>query len=141
MNEIDKQLALAQWQTCVEMANAVSQRRDATNNLFVTLHLAVIGVITAVSSFSAFEVSVICLLGMVFCVTWIYIINNFRILNTQKFQVITEMEKKLPIQPMTIEWEGIKKTRYKLGSYLELVLPIVFEFAYAVFMVEHLVSI
>ena len=43
MNEIDKQLALAQWQTCVEMANAVSQRRDATNNLFVTLHLAVVG--------------------------------------------------------------------------------------------------
>lgn len=141
MNEIDKQLTLAQWQTCVEMANAVSQRRDATNNLFVTLHLAVIGVITAVSSFSAFEVSVICLLGMVFCVTWICIINNFRILNTQKFQVITEMEKKLPIQPMTIEWEGIKKTRYKLGSCLELVLPIAFEFAYAVFMVEHLVSI
>ena len=55
MSEIDKQLALAQWQTCVEMANAVSQRRDATNNLFVTLHLAVVGVLMAVSSFSAFD--------------------------------------------------------------------------------------
>ena len=27
---------LTQWQTCVEMANAVSQRRDAMNNLFGT---------------------------------------------------------------------------------------------------------
>lgn len=32
---------LTQWQTCVEMANAVSQRRDAMNNLFVTLNLAI----------------------------------------------------------------------------------------------------
>lgn len=33
---------LTQWQTCVEMANAVSQRRDAMNNLFVTLNLAIV---------------------------------------------------------------------------------------------------
>lgn len=26
---------LTQWQTCVEMANAVSQRRDAMNNLLL----------------------------------------------------------------------------------------------------------
>ena len=85
MNEDDKQLTLAQWQTCVEMANAVSQRRDMTNNLFATLHLAVVGAITAISSFSNFEACVICILGIIFCVAWICIIDNFRILNTQKF--------------------------------------------------------
>ena len=40
------ELILAQWQTCVEMANTVSQRRDAMNNIFITLNLAII---TAVS--------------------------------------------------------------------------------------------
>lgn len=30
----DKEALLSQWQTCVEMANSVSQRRDSMNNLF-----------------------------------------------------------------------------------------------------------
>lgn len=140
MNEDDKQLTLAQWQTCVEMANAVSQRRDMTNNLFATLHLAVVGAITAISSFSNFEACVICILGIIFCVAWICIIDNFRILNTQKFHIITEIEKNLPNKPLTDEWENIKKTRYKLGSRLEMILPITFELIYAVFMIERLVS-
>ena len=33
---------LAQWQTCVDMANATSQRRDSMNNLFATLNIALI---------------------------------------------------------------------------------------------------
>ena len=38
LKETENQEALlAQWQTCVEMANAVSERRDTMNNLFVTL--------------------------------------------------------------------------------------------------------
>lgn len=40
-NKKDDLLSI-QWQTCVEMANSVSQRRDTMNNLFVTLNLAII---------------------------------------------------------------------------------------------------
>lgn len=32
------EIKLAQWQTCVEMANAVSARRDNLNNLFGGKH-------------------------------------------------------------------------------------------------------
>ena len=35
----DKELLLNQWQTCVDMANSVSQRRDNMNNIFITLNL------------------------------------------------------------------------------------------------------
>ena len=42
----NEDLILAQWQTYVEMANSVSQRRDAMNNVFITLNLALL---TAVS--------------------------------------------------------------------------------------------
>jgi|GEM_PF-6476309 len=38
----DKDALLSQWQTCVEMANSVSQRRDSMNNLFVTLNIALL---------------------------------------------------------------------------------------------------
>ena len=36
------EIILAQWQTCVEMANSVSQRRDTTNNVFITINLAIV---------------------------------------------------------------------------------------------------
>lgn len=36
IEEEQQETLLAQWQTCVEMANAVSERRDNMNNLFVT---------------------------------------------------------------------------------------------------------
>lgn len=36
------EIVLARWQTCVEMANSVSQRRDTMNNIFVTLNLAIV---------------------------------------------------------------------------------------------------
>ena len=44
----NKEILLAQWQTCVEMANATSQRRDSMNNIFVTLNLAIIAAVTFV---------------------------------------------------------------------------------------------
>ena len=42
----NEDLILAQWQTYVEMANSVSQRRGVMNNAFITLNLALL---TAVS--------------------------------------------------------------------------------------------
>lgn len=40
----DKNSILVQWQTCVQMADSVSKRRDTTNHLFVTLNLALLAV-------------------------------------------------------------------------------------------------
>lgn len=39
---------LAQWQTCVEMANSVSERRDSMNNLFVSLNVGIMATISIV---------------------------------------------------------------------------------------------
>ena len=40
------EIILAQWQTCVEMANSISQRRDTMNNIFITLNLAILASIS-----------------------------------------------------------------------------------------------
>lgn len=40
------EIILAQWQTCVEMANAISQRRDTMNNIFVTINLAILATVS-----------------------------------------------------------------------------------------------
>lgn len=128
--EDKKQDVLAIWQTCVEMANGVSQRRDTMNNLFVTLNIAVIA---AVSWMWDVKTVFLCVTGLVICVVWLLYINNFKRLNTAKFRVIYDLEERLGVTPFKDEWDILKKTkRYLEGTKLERILPIAFALGYAV---------
>lgn len=128
--EDKKQYVLAIWQTCVEMANGVSQRRDTMNNLFVTLNIAVIA---AVSWMWDVKTVFLCVAGLVICVVWLLYINNFKRLNTAKFRVIYDLEERLGVTPFKDEWDILKKTkRYLEGTKLERILPIAFALGYAV---------
>lgn len=128
--EDKKQDVLAIWQTCVEMANGVSQRRDTMNNLFVTLNIAVIA---AVSWMWDVKTVFLCVAGLVICVVWLLYINNFKRLKTAKFRVIYDLEERLGVTPFKDEWDILKKTkRYLEGTKLERILPIAFALGYAV---------
>lgn len=128
--EDKKQDVLTIWQTCVEMANGVSQRRDTMNNLFVTLNIAVIA---AVSWMWDVKTVFLCVAGLVICVVWLLYINNFKRLNTAKFRVIYDLEERLGVTPFKDEWDILKKTkRYLEGTKLERILPIAFALGYAV---------
>ena len=131
MEQEDKdQDVLAIWQTCVEMANGVSQRRDTMNNLFVTLNIAVIA---AVSWMWDVKTVFLCVAGLVICVVWLLYINNFKRLNADKFRVIYDLEERLGVTPFKDEWDILKKTkRYLEGTKLERILPIAFALGYAV---------
>ena len=75
LKETENQEALlAQWQTCVEMANAVSERRDTMNNLFVTLNLAIIA---AISFMWDTKTLALLIAGIIVCAVWILFIRNF----------------------------------------------------------------
>lgn len=131
MEQEDKdQDVLAIWQTCVEMANGVSQRRDTMNNLFVTLNIAVIA---AVSWMWDVKTVFLCVAGLVICVVWLLYINNFKRLNAAKFRVIYDLEERLGVTPFKDEWDILKKTkRYLEGTKLERILPSAFALGYAV---------
>ena len=131
MEQEDKdQDVLAIWQTCVEMANGVNQRRDTMNNLFVTLNIAVIA---AVSWMWDVKTVFLCVAGLVICVVWLLYINNFKRLNAAKFRVIYDLEERLGVTPFKDEWDILKKTkRYLEGTKLERILPIAFALGYAV---------
>lgn len=131
MEQEDKdQDVLAIWQTCVEMANGVSQRRDTMNNLFVTLNIAVIA---AVSWMWDVKTVFLCVAGLVICVVWLLYINNFKRLNAAKFRVIYDLEERLGVTPFKDEWDILKKTKsYLEGTKLERILPIAFALGYAV---------
>ena len=109
------ELILSQWQTCVEMANSVSQRRDLK-----TLLILVAGIST--------------------CVIWLLFIRNYKVLNTEKFKVINGIEDKLPVKPFNEEWKGLTANKkYMDGTNLEKALPYAFIVIYAVAMVLILV--
>lgn len=130
-NTDDKtEIILAQWQTCVEMANSVSQRRDTMNNIFVTLNLAIIA---AVSITWDLKSLFILAAGIVICIIWILFIRNYKLLNTEKFNVINDIEKKLPVKPFNDEWKKLKSNKkYRDSTKLENTLPIMFIVLYVV---------
>lgn len=116
------------WQTCVEMADSVSQRRDSMNNLFATLNLAVIA---AISWMWDMRTAFLCAAGLVVCIVWLLYINSFKKLNTAKFEVILNIEQKMGLSPYKDEWEMLKKQkRYISGTTLERILPIAFAVGY-----------
>lgn len=123
------EIILAQWKTCVEMANSVSQRRDSMNNVFITLNLAILATISI-----AWNIKSLFLLasGIAFCCVWLFFIKNYKLLNREKFKVIDSLESQLPAHPFREEWEKLQKVKkYKDGTRLEKVLPITFIFIYA----------
>ena len=121
-NTDDKtEIILAQWQTCVEMANSVSQRRDTMNNIFVTLNLAIIAAVSITWDLKSF------------CIIWILFIRNYKLLNTEKFNVINDIEKKLPVKPFNDEWKKLKSNKkYRDSTKLENTLPIMFIVLYVI---------
>ena len=81
------EIILAQWQTCVEMANSVSQRRDAMNNIFITLNLAIIAAVSITWNIKSLFILVA---GIVVCAIWLLFIRNYKLLNAEKFSASTE---------------------------------------------------
>lgn len=124
-NKEDKtEIILAQWQTCVEMSNLTSQRRDTMNNIFITLNLALVATVSITWNIKSIFVLIA---GILLCVLWLFSIRNYKLLNTEKFSVINNLEKELPTQPFNDEWEKLQKNKkYMDSTKLEKVLPIMF---------------
>lgn len=130
INDSKDELLLAQWQTCVEMANSVSQRRDTMNNIFITLNLAIMAAVSIVWDIKSILILVA---GIVVCVLWLLFIRNYKQLNSVKFDVINKIEKDLPAQPFCDEWEKLKNNKkYMDGTKLERYLPVMFIVLYVI---------
>lgn len=137
-----KEHLFEQYKLYVEMADRVSSRRNIANSFFLTLHTLLLGAI----GFSlekapqiverwviVFPLAAILLL----CVSWWMIIRSYRQLNTGKFLVIGEFEKRLPASPYwSAEWkalgEGKDLKKYLPLTHVENWVPVIFAFLYIV---------
>src|ERR1039458_4829032 len=104
------------YKTAVEMADRTSARRAGTNSFFLTLNTVLAAVVGIVSSarkppphgnlptFDGFGLVLTAVAGIVLALTWRALLKYYRRLNGAKFDVINELEKRLPAQPFTDEW-------------------------------------
>ena len=127
-----KDHVLEQYKIYVEMADRISARRSTANTFFLTLNTLIVGALSACAEkFSQLSVVVICIAAIVLCYVWKRLINSYRQLNTAKYAVIGELEKRLPSSPYwSAEWnalgEGKDPKKYKQLTAVEKWVPIVF---------------
>lgn len=97
---------LEQYKLMVEMADRVSQRRQAANSFYLSINTILVGG-------SAYfgggtpplkAALLVSLAGVLVCRYWSRSILSYKTLNTAKFGVINDMELNLVERPFTEEW-------------------------------------
>ncbi len=118
-----------------ELADRVSQRREAANRLYVSLHVGILLFMAAMLRFGFGDIPeklvlvVLSLFGAALSISWFVIIRSYRQLNSLKFAVLPKLEEHLPFQFFKSEWEVKGKgvgSRYWRLTYVEVTLPFIF---------------
>jgi hypothetical protein len=121
---------LEQWKTCVEMANCNSEKRNNSNNIFITINVAILAVLGFSMEYKSLMLS---LAGICICFLWIYTLNSYSKLSRVKYDIINEIEKQLPLSPFSHEWKKLNKNKkYIRLTSIEKVIPILFMILYLI---------
>ena len=119
------------YKMLVEMADRVSQRRQSANSFYLTVNTAIIGGAAYLSQSELGHVGTLAVsvAGIAICFLWVRAVASYKSLNAAKFQVITSLEKRLPVSPFGDEWalldvDGDGK-KHKPFHKTEMLVPIV----------------
>jgi hypothetical protein len=134
----EKAAVLDTYKVLVEMADRVSQRRQAANNFYLSANTAIIGASAYLSSAgpSGMNMFVIAAAGIGVCVLWQRNIESYKTLNDAKFKVINQIEEALPVAAFTTEWAYLdphgQGTRHRPFHVVEIIVPRIFICLHAV---------
>ena len=121
---------LEQWKTCIEMANSNTEKRTNSNNIFITINAALLAVISFSLEYKSIILSVV---GIAVCAVWLCSIDNYKKLSSVKYDIVNEIELKLPLKPFSEEWGRLTGENKYLGlTKIEKVLPWLFVVLYAI---------
>ena len=110
------------------MADRVSARRAGANSFFLTLNTAlaaIVGIVSAarkppshgsVPSFDAFGLCVAAAAGIVLATVWWALLRYYRRLSRAKWDVINQLEQRLPASPFTDEWAELHPEEARTGT-------------------------
>ena len=141
--ELYQEHILEQYKLYVEMADRISSRRTSANVFFLTLNTTVLTVLgflyEKVSMINPKWLVLFPLAGIIiFCLVWWWLIRSYKNLNSAKYKIIGQLEKKLPSSPYwSAEWkelgEGENIKKYLKLTVLENIIPMLFGFMYVLF--------
>lgn len=127
---------LAQYRIFVDTSEALVLRRQGVNNFFLSVNslvLAGAGIILRDGDASRIEALVLVALafgGVSLCFVWRRLITSFQQLSRGKFDVIHQLERRLPARMFAAEWaalgEGRDPTKYRPFTRVEATTPWVF---------------
>ena len=123
---------MALYRLLVEMADRVSQRRQAANSFFLSVNTAFLSVfyLFRPEDLDFLASAVVAAAGVTLCLLWERSIVTYRDLNSGKFAVICELEKTLGCAPFTAEWEYLKRDettrKYHPFAMVEKWVPFIF---------------
>ena len=118
----EEDIILEQYKLHVETAEKVSDRRQSSNNFYLTLNsvlLAFTGFLTSLN-FEYWHL-IIAISGIFISLLWFISITSFRKLNSGKFHMIHIIEEKLPIKLFKDEWNYLRKGK-SISKYIKLSL-------------------
>ncbi|CAM9873108.1 unnamed protein product [Ectocarpus fasciculatus] len=136
---------LEQYKLYVEMADRVSQRRQAANRFYISLLSALGGLNLLLEKFLETSTDTIlwAVLTIIISVLWWFNINSYRQLNSGKFKVIHEMEQQLPFACYDKEWEhlgrGKQNKLYRQLSKVEGYVPLLISIATLIYLLIKLI--
>ena len=119
-----------------ELADRVSHRREGANRLHVSIAVGLVvflGTLIRLGDDQTLDTIVTLLVGtcgLVVSASWYIVLRSYRLLNSEKFRVLHDLETRLPYQFFTMEWDpasaGAKSNRYWRLSVVETIMPMMF---------------
>lgn len=112
----DDAVVLDLYKTAVDLADRWTNRRAGANTFFLTLNTALaatVGIVSAarrppphgtLPAFDGFGLAVTAVAGIVLAAVWWALLRYYRRLSKAKWDVINELEERLPVRPFTDEW-------------------------------------
>jgi len=133
-----------QYKLYVESADRISARRNTANTFFLTLHTIFLtgsGFALAsrntLQSLNDWVIFFTLIPVIVLCYVWWRLIKSYRQLNTAKYRVIGEYERRLPTSPYwSAEWAALGKGEdpklYLPLTHIENYIPLAFALLYVI---------
>lgn len=128
-----------QYISFVESSRDISNRRQASNTYFLTIHtLLISGLAIFVEYIDLVSPNRYLLLstmvaGITFSIFWFRLIRSHKQLNKAKFEIIHKLEARLPVNCYSYEWDLLQADKgYRQFSETEIKIPLLFIFLYLV---------
>ena len=130
-----RSVLLDQYKLYVEMADRISARRQNANTFALSINTALIALVGYAQAQDSMVLKegffwYVAVAGLILNFVWYRMVRSYRDLNTAKYLVIHEIEKRLVISPYDAEWEAVGRGKdrklYLPFTHIEIWIPWIF---------------